>query len=130
MLARRKWGSHRVEGIGDGFVPRNLDASLLNGIFLVTSEEAIEMAKRLSLEEGLFCGISSGANVVGAIKLAKRHPELEVIVTMINDTGQRYFSTPLCGVEKHIEIPEREHRLDDYTIAQLDKYQGGWEIVE
>jgi len=130
MLAIRKWGSHRIEGIGDGFVPRNLDASLLNGIFLVTSEEAIEMAKRLSLEEGLFCGISSGANVVGAIKLAKRHPELQVIVTMLNDTGQRYFSTPLCGVEKHIEIPEREHPFDDYTIAQLDKYQPGWEIVE
>ena len=129
MLAKRKWGSHRIEGIGDGFVPRNLDVSLLNGIFLVTSEEAVEMAKRLSLEEGLFCGISSGANVVGAIKLAKRHPELKVIVTMLNDTGQRYFSTPLCGVEKHVEIPEREHPFDDYTIAQLDKYQSGWEIV-
>lgn len=130
MLARRLWGSHRIEGIGDGFVPRNLDLSLLNGIFLSTSEEAIEMGKRLSLEEGLFCGISSGANVVGAIKLAKRHPELKVIVTMLNDTGQRYFSTPLCGVEKHIEIPEREHLFDDYTIAELDKYQAGWEIVE
>ena len=97
MLATRKWGSHRIEGIGDGFVPRNLDVSLLNGIFLSTSEEAIEMAKRLSLEEGLFCGISSGANVVGAIKLAKKHPELKTIVTMLNDTGQRYFSLPLCG---------------------------------
>lgn len=129
MLARREWGSHRIEGIGDGFVPRNLDVSLLNGIFLSTSEEAIEMAKRLSFEEGLFCGISSGANVVGAIKLAKRHPELKVIVTMLNDTGQRYFSTPLCGVEKEIEIPEREHHLDDYTIAELDKYQAGWEII-
>ncbi len=129
MLARRKWGSHRIEGIGDGFVPSNLDVSLLNGIFLATSEEAIEMAKRLSLEEGLFCGISSGANVVGAIKLAKRHPELKAIVTMLNDTGQRYFSTPLCGVEKHVDIPEREHPFDDYTIAQLDKYQSGWEIV-
>ncbi len=130
MLARRLWGSHQIEGIGDGFVPQNLDVSLLNGIFLSTSEEAIEMGKRLSLEEGLFCGISSGANVVGAIKLAKRHPELEVIVTVLNDTGQRYFSTPLCGVEKHIEIPEREHPFDDYTIAELDKYQAGWEIVE
>ncbi|GAH74262.1 unnamed protein product, partial [marine sediment metagenome] len=130
MLARRKWGSHRIEGIGDGFVPRNLDASLLNGVFLVTSEEAIEMGKKLAREEGLFCGISSGANVVGAIKLAKRHPELKVIVTLINDTGQRYFSTPLCSVEKHIEIPEREHPFDDYTIAELDKYQSGWEIIE
>ncbi|MBA7594470.1 Cysteine synthase [subsurface metagenome] len=130
MLAKRKWGSHGIEGIGDGFIPRNLDVSLLDGIFLVTSDEAVAMAKRLSFEEGLFCGISSGANVVGAIKLAKRHPELKVIVTMLNDTGQRYFSTPLCGVKKHIEIPEREHPLGDYTIAELDKYQAGWEIVE
>jgi cysteine synthase A len=130
MLAARKWGSHHIEGIGDGFIPRNLDVSSLNGIFLCTSEEAIGMAKRLSLEEGLFCGISSGANVVGAIKLARRHPELKVIVTMLNDTGQRYFSTPLCGVEKHVDIPEREHPFDDHTVTQLDKYQSGWEIVE
>lgn len=130
MLAKRKWGSHQIEGIGDGFVPRNLDLNLLNGIFLCTSDEAIEMAKRLSLEEGLFCGISSGANVVGAINLAKRHPELKTIVTMLNDTGQRYFSTPLCGVEKDIEIPEREHPFDSYTAAELDKYQESWEILE
>ena len=83
------------------------------------------MAKKLALEEGLFCGISSGANVVGAIKLAKEHPELEVIVTMLNDTGQRYLSTPLFGVNKDVEIPEREHPFDDYTIAELDKYQAG-----
>jgi len=130
MLAKREWGSHRIEGIGDGFVPRNLDLSMLNGIFLSTSEEAIEMAKRLSLEEGLFCGISSGANVVGAIKLAKRHQELRSIVTMLNDTGQRYFSTPLCDVEKDLEIPEREHPFDNYTIKELDKYQKSWEIIE
>ncbi len=111
-------------------MPQNLDLSLLNGIFLATSDEAIEMAKRLSLEEGLFCGISSGANVVGAIKLGKKHPQLKVIVTILNDTGQRYYSTPLCGVERHIEIPAREHQLDDYTIAELDKYQAAWEIVE
>ncbi len=130
MLARRVWGSHRIEGIGDGFVPRNLDVSMLNGVFLSTSEEAIQMAKRLALEEGLFCGISSGANVVGSIKLAKQHPELKLIVTMLNDTGQRYFSTPLCGVDKDIKVPEREHPFDNYTIEQLDKYQAGWEIIE
>lgn len=130
LLSARRWGSHRIEGIGDGFVPPNLDVSLLNGIFLVASEEAIQMAKRLSLEEGLFCGISSGANVAGAVKLARQHPELRVIVTMLNDTGQRYFSTPLCDVKKDIEIPSREHPLDDYTVAELDKHQAGWEILE
>lgn len=130
MLSKRKWGSHRIEGIGDGFIPRNLDLSLLDGIILTTSEEAIAMAKRLALEEGIFCGISSGCNVAGAIKLAKKHPELKRIVTMINDTGQRYFSTPLCDVMKHIEIPKREHVLDQYTLEQLNKYQSEWEIIE
>lgn len=130
MLARRKWGSHRIEGIGDGFVPRNLDLSQLTGVFLTSSDEAIEMARRLAGEEGIFCGISSGSNVAGAIKLAKKRPELDVIVTMINDTGQRYYSTPLCGVEKELEVPEREHPMDQYTAEQLDKYQGDWEIIE
>jgi cysteine synthase A len=130
MLARREWGSHRIEGIGDGFVPRNLDLSMLDGIVLTTSDEAIEMGKRLALEEGIFCGISSGSNVAAALKVAQRYPEARVIVTMINDTGQRYFSTELCGVKKEIEIPEREHPMDDYTKEQLDKYQAGWVIIE
>jgi cysteine synthase A len=130
MLARREWGSHRIEGIGDGFVPRNLDLSMLDGIVLTTSDEAIEMGRRLALEEGIFCGISSGSNVAAALKVAQRYPEAGVIVTMINDTGQRYFSTELCGVKKEIEIPEREHPMDDYTKEQLDKYQAGWVIIE
>ncbi len=130
MLARREWGSHRIEGIGDGFVPRNLDLSILDGIVLTTSDEAIEMGKRLALEEGIFCGISSGSNVAAALKVAQRYSEAGVIVTMINDTGQRYFSTELCGVKKEIEIPEREHPMDDYTREQLDKYQAGWVIIE
>ena len=60
----------------------------------------------------------------------KKHPEIKRIVTMINDTGQRYFSTPLCDVEKHLEIPERSHPMDDRTKSELDKYQPGWEIIE
>jgi len=130
ILSRRRWGSHKIEGIGDGFVPRTLDLSLLRGIVTTTSEESIEMAKRLSMEEGLFCGISSGCNVAAAIKVARRHPKFKTIVTMINDTGQRYFSTELCGEAKKVEIPEREHLLDEYTIRELDKYQAGWEIIE
>jgi cysteine synthase A len=129
MLAERTWGSHRIEGIGDGFIPRNLDVSMLNGIILTDSDEAISMARRLSLEEGMFCGISSGCNVAGAVKLSRAHPELRMIVTMINDTGQRYFSTELCGEKKHINIPERDHPLDSYTIQELDTYQSGWEII-
>ncbi|KPV65511.1 MAG: Threonine synthase [Candidatus Bathyarchaeota archaeon BA1] len=130
ILSKRRWGSHKIEGIGDGFVPPTLDLSLLNGVVTVTSYESIEMAKRLSLEEGLFCGISSGCNVAAAIKIARRHTECKTVVTMINDTGQRYFSTELCGETKEVEIPEREHPLDEYTIRELNKYQAGWEIIE
>ncbi|MFX1562884.1 MAG: PLP-dependent cysteine synthase family protein [Promethearchaeota archaeon] len=129
LLSERTWGSHRIEGIGDGFVPRNLDLSILTGIITTTSDEAIEMAQKLSREEGLFCGISSGCNVAAAIKLAKKHPEMEAIVTMINDSGQRYFTTPLCGEPKHLEIPDREHTMDKRTKEELDKHQHKWEII-
>ncbi|MFQ6080069.1 MAG: cysteine synthase A [Candidatus Bathyarchaeia archaeon] len=130
MLSKREWGSHKIEGIGDGFVPLNLDLSLLKGVVTTTSEEAINMARRLALEEGIFCGISSGCNVAAAVKIAKRHPELKTIVTMINDTGQRYLSTELCGEIKEVEVPEREHPMDEHTIRELDKHQAGWEIIE
>lgn len=130
MLSKREWGAHRIEGIGDGFVPRNLDLSQLTGIFLTSSDEAINMGKRLASEEGVFCGISSGSNVAGAVKLAEQNPDLDTIVTMINDTGQRYYSTALCDVNKKLEIPEREHPIDEYTLNQLDKYQDDWVIVD
>ena len=130
LLSRRQWGPHGIEGIGDGFVPKNLDVSMLNGIVTATTDESMDMARRLAKEEGLFCGVSSGANVAGAIKLANAHPELKVIVTLICDTGQRYFSTELCGNPKHVEIPERDHPMDPYTTKQLNRYQKGWEIID
>jgi len=130
ILAHRQWGTHKIEGIGDGFVPVNLDLSYLTGIITTGSDESIEMGRRLAREEGIFCGISSGCNVLAAIKVAKRHPGYKTIVTMVNDTGQRYFSTELCGEKKHVEVPEREHPLDEYTTTQLDRYQSRWEIVE
>jgi cysteine synthase A len=129
LLARRAWGHHGIEGIGDGFVPRNLDVSLLTGVITVTTEESVETARALAAREGIFCGISSGCNVAAALKLARRHPDLGSIVTIVNDTGQRYFTTPLCGEKKSVDIPEREHPLDPHTVAQLDRYQAGWEIL-
>ena len=130
ILSERRWGPHAIEGIGDGFVPRNLDLSMLTGIVTTTSDEAIDAARELA-RRGVFCGISSGCNFAAARKLA-RHlggGGVRAIVTMINDTGQRYFSTALCGEAKHVEIPDREHPIDDYTRDQLDKYQAGWDIV-
>lgn len=129
MLSKRRWGTHKIEGIGDGFVPRNLDLSLLTGVVTTTSGESINMVKRFALEEGIFCGISSGCNVAAAVKIARRHPELKTIATMINDSGQRYLSTELYGEKKEVEIPEREHPLDEYTIRELDKYQPNWEVI-
>jgi len=129
LLARREWGPHGIEGIGDGFVPENLDVALLSGVITATTEESVEMARRLASAEGIFCGISSGANVTAAIKLARRRPELSSIVTMANDTGQRYFSTALCGEDKKVDIPRREHPLDARTVQQLGRYQRGWEVL-
>jgi cysteine synthase len=129
LLSKRAWGHHGIEGIGDGFVPRNLDVSQLTGIITTTTEESVVIARRLAREEGIFCGISSGCNVAAALKLARRHPELPSIVTIINDTGQRYFTTPLCGEDKHVDIPERDHPLDAHTVEQLDRYQKTWEII-
>src|SRR5260370_9529220 len=88
-----------------------------------------DMARRLAREEGIFCGISSGCNVAAALKLARRHPELPSVVTIINDTGQRYFTTPPCGEAKHVDIPERAHPLDTYTVEQLDPYQKTCELL-
>ena len=130
ILAHGKWGEHKIEGIGDGFIPKDLDVSLLDGVITTTSDEAIALAKRMSREEGVFCGISSGSNLVACLKFAKKHPEVKMIATMINDTGQRYFSTELCGNPKHVEIPERDHPLDKYTEEQLKKYQSRWEVIE
>jgi cysteine synthase A len=87
------------------------------------------MARRLAAEEGLFCGISTGCNVAAALKLAVRHPDLASIVTMVNDTGQRYFTTPLCGEAKHVDVPEREHPMDAKTRDELDRWQAKWEIL-
>ncbi|MBC8367326.1 cysteine synthase family protein [bacterium] len=130
LLSRREWGPHGIEGIGDGFVPRNLHVDLLDGIITTTTDEAVVMAKRLAREEAIFCGISSGSNVAAALKLHAKHPEIRRIVTMINDTGQRYFSTPLCDSPKHFDVPERDHPMDDYTVAELDKYQSDWDLID
>jgi cysteine synthase A len=129
LLARRQWGPHGIEGIGDGFIPENLDVSLLSGVITTTTAESVEMARRLAAEEGVFCGISTGCNVAAALKLARRHPELGAIVTLANDSGQRYFSTALCGEPKAVEVPERPHPLDERTVAALDRYQPAWEIL-
>ncbi|PYM22642.1 MAG: O-acetylhomoserine (thiol)-lyase [Candidatus Rokuibacteriota bacterium] len=129
LLSRRAWGPHGIEGIGDGFIPDNLDVSMLTGVITTTTDEALTAARRLAAEEGIFCGISTGCNVAAALKLAARHPDLPSIVTMANDTGQRYFTTALCGEVKHVDVPERAHPMDDQTRRELDRWQSKWEIL-
>jgi cysteine synthase A len=129
LLSRRAWGHHGIEGIGDGFVPRNLDVSILTGVITTTTDESIDIARRLAREEGIFCGISSGCNVAAALKVAAAHPEYRRIVTNINDTGQRYFTTPLFGEEESVEIPERDHDLDPRSIEELDRHAARLEVI-
>ena len=89
-------GSHKIQGIGAGFVPDILDRSIIDEIQKVTSEEAVEMARRIAREEGILCGISCGAAMQAALNVAKR-PEMEnkTIVVVLPDSGERYLSTGL-----------------------------------
>src|SRR5258708_15154757 len=111
ILSGGAWGPHKIEGIGDGFIPEVLHVEYLDGVVTTTSDEAIEMARRLAREEGIFCGISSGCNVAAAIKVAHRYPGIGMIVTVLSDNGLRYFSTELCGVPTDLEVPDREHPI-------------------
>eukprot|EP01065_Artemidia_motanka_P030090 TRINITY_DN36103_c0_g1_i1.p1 TRINITY_DN36103_c0_g1~~TRINITY_DN36103_c0_g1_i1.p1 ORF type:complete len:330 (+),score=104.75 TRINITY_DN36103_c0_g1_i1:72-1061(+) len=89
-------GPHGIQGIGAGFIPDVMDLSVADRIMLATEEEAMDTAKRLALEEGIFTGISAGANVSAALKLAKDPKNKgKLIVTVICDTGERYLSSPL-----------------------------------
>ncbi len=96
VISGGKAGSHKIQGIGAGFVPINLDLSLLNAVELIGNEEAFDWARKLAMEEGILAGISSGANVAVAAKLAAR-PENKgkTIVTFACSSGERYLTTPL-----------------------------------
>lgn len=94
-------GKHKIQGIGAGFVPDILDMSLVDEVVQVTDEESFEMAPRIAKEEGITCGISCGANMAAALRVASR-PEMEgkTIVVVLPDSGERYLSTPLFEYAK------------------------------
>lgn len=94
VISGGKPGPHKIQGIGAGFIPKNLDVSLIDEIIQIDGDDAGAMSRRLAKEEGILCGISAGGNVHAAVELAKK-PENEgkLIVTVICDTGERYLST-------------------------------------
>ncbi len=99
VLSGKGPGPHRIQGIGAGFVPKILDRSVISKVLTVTDRQAIDMAHRLAREEGIMAGISSGANVVGAMALARTLPEGARVVTVVCDGYERYFS-----IEKYLSL--------------------------
>ena len=95
VLSGRPSGSHKIEGIGIGFIPPLWQPELVNEILTVNTEEAMTMSRRLAKEEGIFAGTSTGANIVAAIRVAERLGPGKTVATLIVDSGLRYISTPL-----------------------------------
>ena len=95
MLSGGSIGTHIQMGIGDGVIPKILNLEIYSDICIIKDDEAITAAKELASKEGIMCGISSGTNVAAALKLAKKLGKGKTVVTVLPDTAERYFSTPL-----------------------------------
>lgn len=95
ILSGGSIGTHIQMGIGDGIIPEILNQNIIDDLCIIKDEEAIQTAKDLASKEGIMCGISSGTNVAAAIKLAKKLGKGKRVVTVLPDTAERYFSTPL-----------------------------------
>lgn len=128
ILACQKIGKHMVQGVADGLIPDILDLQYVDGVVLVSSEESIATAQEMARREGIFCGISSGCNVAAAKLLSRTYPDKKLIVTMVNDNGLRYLSTPLCGTASQRQQLEREYGLSPEDEAKLISYQ--LEVIE
>lgn len=95
ILSGGSIGTHLQMGIGDGVIPAILNQNIYDDICIIRDDEALNTSKALALKEGIMCGISSGSNVAAAIKLAKKLGKGKTVVTVLPDTAERYFSTPL-----------------------------------
>lgn len=102
LLSKGQAGPHKIQGIGANFIPKVLGRSVVDQVMTVTNDDALDMARRLAREEGILCGISSGANVWAALNLAGK-PEMrgQRVATVICDTGERYLSTELFSLASH-----------------------------
>ncbi|MBQ4339715.1 MAG: cysteine synthase A [Firmicutes bacterium] len=99
VLSGGNIGTHIQMGIGDGVIPEILDQNVYDEVCVITDEEAVAAAKDLARKEGLVCGISSGTNVAAALKLARKLGKGKTVITILPDTGERYFSTELFDGE-------------------------------
>ena len=99
ILAGGTIGTHLQMGIGDGLIPENINQEIYDDIYIVTDAQAIKTSQDLARKEGIMCGISSGTNVAAAIELAKKLGKGKTVVTVLPDTAERYFSTPLFDEE-------------------------------
>ena len=95
ILSGGSIGTHVQMGIGDGIIPPILNQNIYDDVCIIKDEEALQVSKDLAAKEGIMCGISSGTNVAAAIKLAKKLGKGKRVVTILPDTAERYFSTPL-----------------------------------
>lgn len=105
ILSGGSIGTHLQMGIGDGIIPDNLNTEIYSDICVLSDEEAINTSKRLMKEEGIMCGISSGSNVAAALKMAKVLGRGKTVVTILPDTGERYFSTVLFDNDTQADLP-------------------------
>ncbi len=92
VLSGKKAGPHKIQGIGSGFIPKNLDLSVIDEVITVEDDEVFKMTREISRKEGLFVGMSSGANVLAALKIAQRLGKGKRVVTILPDSGERYLS--------------------------------------
>jgi cysteine synthase len=100
VLSEGKPGKHKIQGIGPGFIPEVLNTKIYDEIFCVSDEDAFETARLLCRMEGIFAGISSGANCYAAMEVARRIENMgKTVVFIVCDTGERYISTPLYNIE-------------------------------
>ena len=99
ILSGGSVGTHLQMGIGDGLIPAILNKEIYDDIFIVTDSQAIRTSRELARKEGIMCGISSGTNVAAALELAKALGPGKTVVTVLPDTAERYFSTPLFDEE-------------------------------
>jgi cysteine synthase A len=95
LLSGHEWKPHKIQGWTPDFIPAVLDRNAYDELLTVTDIEARDTARELSMQEGIFCGISSGATFAGARKIASKAPKGTAILAMLPDTGERYFSTIL-----------------------------------